>query len=166
MSTIPINGVLVLFTFSHFMNSCVFLLHDCVDILFAGITTQGPSHTVEHHGSPYDLVLCFYVNNWPNEAESWFERQTHWPDKKLKIKIRKIGYLLVATGNSKSTESDLEWRCSFSEAEKILFQSLTNFHRYTFVLFKALLKEYLPLGINTDGEKNLLSTYHIKTVVP
>ena len=96
-------------------------------MLFAGFGTQGPSQIIQRKGSAFDVVRCFYVKTWPKEAESWFTRQTHWPDMKLKSKIKKLGYLLVPTGNNKSQECNLEWRCSFSIAEKTLFQSLNKF---------------------------------------
>ena len=123
---------------------------------------------MELGGSAADWVQCFYVKIWPKEAESWLTRQTHWPDKHIKGKIKKTGYLLVPTGNSNSQESDLEWRCSFSIAEKILFQAMTKFQRCTFIMLKVLLKENLPADVNTDGEKLLLSSYHIDiiSVVP
>ena len=133
-------------------------------ICFSGLGGKGPSQIVDWDHMKGDFIRGFPVRNWPDEAKSWLTRNTAWPSNKLKHDIIRKGYLLVPTGNPTSPEKHLEWRCSFSVAEKMLFQSLGRIQIYIFLLFKVLIKEYLPGCVNWDGEREIISTYQLKTV--
>ena len=87
-----------------------------------------------------DIVPALHCITWPKIAEEWMTRRrpSGWPPAKLIASIVKGGCHLVPIGHRKSPKYDIEWRLSFSEAEKLLAWSLTDMQRKCFIIFKYL----------------------------
>ncbi|KAJ8304711.1 LOW QUALITY PROTEIN: hypothetical protein KUTeg_018294 [Tegillarca granosa] len=70
-----------------------------------------------------DTLICLSCNTWPRVATEWIARVriNNWPSPDLISDIVRDGCLLVPIGNPNSQESYLEWRLSFSLAEKNLY---------------------------------------------
>ncbi|KAJ8304283.1 hypothetical protein KUTeg_017866 [Tegillarca granosa] len=103
-------------------------------------------------------------NKWPRVATEWITRVriNNWPSPDLISDIVCDGCLVVPIGNPNSGESHMEWRLSFSLAEKKLVHSFN----YTQFLCYGLLKLYLKYAINSNTEVNdLLCSYFLKTIL-
>lgn len=68
----------------------------------------------------FDFVLALDWNEWPLSAKEWITRGRKWPDQTRVAKVINSGVYLVPKA-SKCGDPELEWRISFSKAEKILF---------------------------------------------
>ncbi|KAJ8304282.1 hypothetical protein KUTeg_017865 [Tegillarca granosa] len=111
-----------------------------------------------------DTLICLSCNTWPRVATEWIARVriNNWPSPDLISDIVRDGCLLVPIGNPNSQESYLEWRLSFSLAEKKLVHSFNH----TQFLCYGLLKLYLKYAINSNTEvKDLLCSYFLKTTL-
>ena len=70
----------------------------------------------------FDFVLALEASSWPSCAEEWVTRSRKWPNKELVKEIVAKGVYLVPKP-SKQGHPELEWRLSFSEAERTLFST-------------------------------------------
>lgn len=108
-----------------------------------------------------DFLLCFLCKTWPQITSEWITRgRRDWPSPDLIRDVVHDGCLLVPVGNPYSNESHMQWRISFSLAEKKLVHSFNH----TQFLCYGLLKLFLRHAINTNVEvKDLLCSYFLKT---
>lgn len=80
---------------------------------------HGPCQSLP--GDVYDRVVCFRCKPWIALAQPWINRsQSTWPDYEQVKSIVKSGVLLVPIGYKNSLNENLEWRISFSMAEKTI----------------------------------------------
>ena len=136
-----------------------------------GSTDAGPAITIEQgynmalEGTKFDFVPALKVNGWPLEASNWIIRKRlhNWPSPELINDIVSQGYHLVnkhphASWSRTKNGNELvnSWRFSFSLTEIMLARSFGTSQRQSVILMK-MLKEKLP--------GNILSTYHVKTLV-
>lgn len=129
------------------------------------------------HGD-HDRAFCLEYKDWPACANEWIERkrQHGWPSQKLVRKIKNIGCHLMAIG-SKKLHSDfssddlgnstwigdpLQWRMSFSVAEKHLVYSFNNTQFLTYGIFKLLNQEVFS---QDQRVKDCICSYFLKTAV-
>ena len=106
-----------------------------------------------------DNVLSIPCNEWPKEAGRWAtrERPSGWPDKDMIESIVGDGCHLVATSHPKSRRPDVEWRYSFSVAERTLARSLSDAQRQCYILLKLIVMRQLkPCSV--------VCSYHLKTI--
>lgn len=110
----------------------------------------------------HDVALCLRSKSWIAQAQEWVYRNRVWPSFELVSHIVSYGPLFVPIGTKYSLNEDLEWRISFSVAEKHLIYSFTHTQLLSYALLKILLKEVIELDTVCKG---LLCSYFIKTVV-
>ncbi|XP_071177883.1 uncharacterized protein [Mytilus edulis] len=110
-----------------------------------------------------DLAGCLKCDQWVSHAQSWISRpRLEWPSPELISKITLCGTLFVPIGNKGSLNENLQWRISFSVAEKVLIYSFSHTQLLCYALLKILLKEI----VNEKEElKDLLCSYFLKTVM-
>lgn len=108
-----------------------------------------------------DVVFSFPCLAWPREAWNWVirDRKSGWPNAESISQIMEKGCLLVPTSFSETGgESNLEWRFSFSVAERMLFEMSNDIQRQTLILLKFVKHFYFR-------ESKILTTYHFKTAL-
>lgn len=129
----------------------------------------------------FDLVLAFDWNEWPISAKGWIARPRKWPDQTIVADIVNNGIYLVPKA-SKYSDPELEWRISFSRAEKIIYshfpkprgeyicpggRKITYDHILIpdascriewYRIFKEIFREHLSIP-------KILSSYHLKTIM-
>ena len=130
---------------------------------------QGPS--VETWADNSDLstsgndhvpsILCKF---WPTSADEWKDRPRHyeWPSKRDKEYIEQFGCHLVPVGHPLSARRSMEWRLSFSIAERTLVWSFNHTQFQCYVVMKLILKEYVKTKC-AEEHKSVLCSYFIKT---
>ena len=79
-------------------------------------------------------------SSWPPIATSWVhrERYCNWPKMKTIQAIVSKGCRIVQKPQELGTPEEFQFRFSFSEAELILFGTLTRDQKKCFIAFKAL----------------------------
>ncbi|OWF41496.1 uncharacterized protein LOC110462357 [Mizuhopecten yessoensis] len=135
------------------------------------VVEHGPAatYTLKHNtvsiGS--DLVYSFPCSQWPLEAYEWVSRpRLHgWPDKASRDQIVQGGCHLVPVGDRTSADTFLQWRISFTAAEKKLVHSLTHTQFLVYGLHKYFLKQISDRLKQIFGDEDILSSYIIKTVI-
>ncbi|XP_063447769.1 uncharacterized protein LOC134727321 [Mytilus trossulus] len=110
-----------------------------------------------------DFAICLKCDKWVFQAQPWISRpRLIWPSPELISKITSCGTLFVPIGNKGSIHENLQWRISFSVAEKILIFSFSHTQLLCYALLKILLKEI----VNREEElKGLLCSYFLKTLM-
>ncbi|XP_071168079.1 uncharacterized protein [Mytilus edulis] len=111
----------------------------------------------------FDLAFCLKCDKWISHAQSWVSRpRSTWPAPELITKITSCGVLLVPIGCKGSLKENLQWRISFSVAEKILIFSFNHTQLLCYALLKILFKEI----VNKDENmKDLVCSYFLKTLI-
>ncbi|XP_033118638.1 uncharacterized protein LOC117118228 [Anneissia japonica] len=89
------------------------------------------------------------------------ERLNKWPNKTLE-KIRNAGCLVVPVGHPSSVSRDIEWRWSFSVAEKELLQDMNGSLPTCLFTLKALKGMYISSEEESD-EPTPFCSYFLKT---
>ena len=129
---------------------------------------QGPS--IEHwtildnpSGPGTDMVNSIHCAFWPNDASEWIERPrpSGWPTPHDVSSIVKFGCHLVAIGHPHSETRSLEWRISFSVAERTLVWSFNHVQIQCYALMKIILKEFIKEKCSPHNQ--VLCSYFIKT---
>ncbi|XP_052077443.1 uncharacterized protein LOC127715443 [Mytilus californianus] len=109
-----------------------------------------------------DTTEGIHCSKWPMVALEWTSRERYsiWPPKHLIEKALDFPVHVVPVGDPTSDECQLEWRLSFSYVEQELVWSFNETQLNGFVLLKTIFKAFLePVA------KDILSTYHLKTIV-
>ena len=133
--------------------------------------TRGPATTkIPYDGKPDEDYVDYYsCSSWPPIAQRWIdrERQSRWPSNELIQEIVSKGCRIVHKSHPStcSTDSDGEFRFSFSVAERILFGAMSVDQKKCFIAFKALVKYRVYISEHITNHKiDLISTYHLKTI--
>ena len=130
---------------------------------------HGPAYSIKMNGLSFhdiDHVPYFSCSSWPPIAKSWIDRKrpSNWPSKETIQTIVSNGCRIVHKPHGRSEEKETEFRFSFSEAEGILFGTLTCDQRKCFIAFKALIKySFYKLEYKMREDINL-SSYCLKTI--
>ena len=92
-----------------------------------------------------DIVSSLFCPVWPPFAEAWVDRKrrTNWPSETLINEIVLGGCHVVPVGRPRGAESQLEWRMSFSKAEKLLALSFTDIQRQCYILLRRYMKTFI-----------------------
>ena len=126
------------------------------------LETWGEFHDTFEPGQ--DNVPSILCEAWPTAAVEWKHRPRHyeWPTQQDKQYIETFGCHLVPIGHPLSTRRSLEWRLSFSIAERTLVWSFNHTQIQCYALMKLILKEYVKTNCS-EKHKNVLCSYFIKT---
>ena len=126
---------------------------------------QGPSkETSTGPGrEPDDHVDCIRCSFWPSEASEWRDRPRYfgWPTPDDLMYITDFGFHLVAIGDPNSETKLLEWRISFSIAERTLVWSFSHVQMQCYALMKIILKQFIK--VRCSPQNQVLCSYFIKT---
>ena len=106
----------------------------------------------------------FYVKFWPTSAAEWKDRPRHygWPSQRDREYIERFGCHLVPIGHPLSERKSLEWRLSFSIAERTLVWSFNHTQLQCYAVMKLMLKEFVKTKC-AEKYKSVLCSYFIKT---
>ncbi|XP_052083351.1 uncharacterized protein LOC127720671 isoform X4 [Mytilus californianus] len=133
--------------------------HYCLDNIPKKV--HGPCITSEN--DEHDFVWCLKCDAWICQAKPWVRRpRTAWPSPELISKIISCGVLFVPIGCKGSINENIEWRISFSVAEKFLLFSFSHTQLLCYAMLKILLKELVE---KHEDLKGLLCSYFIKTLM-
>lgn len=122
------------------------------------LDVQGPALTGEGaEESSYDIVHAIKCSAWPSFIDDFFERD------RVKSNIdyegmKSMNMYVVATGHRLSNDSDIEWRLSFTEAEKYITKAWNETQRYCYYL----LKQFKVIHLNNP---DVLCSYYMKTIL-
>ena len=111
----------------------------------------------------FDGVFCLSSPSWPPCTSEFLTRpRTHdWPSQSMIEKIHQAGCHLVGVGHPSSDNKDIEWRWSFSMAEKELIHDLSDTMAGVMYALKAIKKKHFP---EDDPDKpTTFCSYYIKT---
>ncbi|VDH98514.1 Hypothetical predicted protein [Mytilus galloprovincialis] len=110
-----------------------------------------------------DIAWCLKCDKWIYQAEPWISRpRTTWPPHEIISKVISSGVLMVPIGCKGSINEHLEWRISFSVAEKFLIFSFSHTQLLCYAMLKILLKEIIE---KHEDLKGLLCSYFLKTLM-
>lgn len=139
---------------------------------------HGPCVMESANGTEQDRAFCLEYKDWPSYANEWIrrERSFGWPSVQLISKIKSQGCHLMATGSKQLTadsNSDgmkssiwradpLQWRISFSVAEKRLIYAFNNTQFLTYGILKLLNQEVFS---QDQIIKDCICSYFLKTLV-
>ena len=131
---------------------------------FRPYTTHGPCSTLMAGTTEGDVAFCLKSDRLPKAAHGFIRRlhRAGWPDTAILQKIILGGCHFVAIGAKESPTEQLEWRISFSSAEKLLIHSMNHVQFLCYGLLKLFLKE--AIDVNTEI-KGLLCSYFLKTAL-
>ncbi|VDH99095.1 Hypothetical predicted protein [Mytilus galloprovincialis] len=111
----------------------------------------------------YDFARCLKWDHRVSQAQPWISRsRLLWSSPELISKITSCGTLFVPIGNKGSVNENLQWRISFSVAEKVLIYSFSHTQLLCYALFEILLKEIVNEMEELTG---LLCSYFLKTLM-
>ena len=129
-----------------------------------GAFTHGPCCSGELFNYEYDLAHCIKSDLWPHMAQSCVRRlvENKWPPLDIISSIVNEGILFVPICSKQSSFEDIEWRISFSLAEKRLIHSMNHVQFLCYGLLKIFLKEAIEMN---EDVKGLLCSYFMKTAV-
>ena len=136
-------------------------------------SNKGHKHTVFNHGpctsfelgnTEYDHANCLKCDFWPASAQSTIHRlhKCSWPSPNILHSVVSDGVLFVPIGAKQSIFEDIEWRMSFSLAEKRLIYFMNHTQFLCYALLKLFLKEAID---GNEDVKGLLCSYFLKTAV-
>ncbi|XP_063418811.1 uncharacterized protein LOC134701600 [Mytilus trossulus] len=110
-----------------------------------------------------DVAFCLKCDTWICQAKPWVSRpRATWPSPDLISKIISCGVLFVPIGYKGSIHENIQWRISFSVAEKFLVFSFSHTQLLCYALLKILLKEVIE---KHEDLKGLLCSYFLKTLM-
>ena len=117
-----------------------------------------------------DNVPCLGVPNWPPCASEFLTRpRPHgWPSPELIDSIAQAGCHVVGVGQPQSSPEDkqIEWRWSFSMAERELIHNFTDDMAACMYLLKAFKNKYWyddEIVCSEDKEPSIFCSYFFKT---
>ena len=132
------------------------------------IKRQGPSleswiNYLDEPEPGMDMVSSIHCAFWPRDATEWIQRnrQSGWPTQDDISSVVNFGCHVVPVGHPKSKTKSLEWRISFSVAERTLVWSFNHVQLQCYALMKIILKEFIK--IKCSPQNQVLCSYFIKT---
>ena len=132
------------------------------------LAIQGPSIETwieydDRSKSGIDIVFSIHCPFWPRGAEEWLHRPRRcgWPTPTDITQITDFGCHLVAVGFPLSSSKEMEWRISFSVAERILVWSFNHIQIQCYAVMKLILKEFIK--VRCSPPNYVLCSYFIKT---
>ena len=129
-----------------------------------GPSIEGWNEYEDTSKSGTDNVPSILCKVWPTSAAEWKNRPRHcgWPSQQDKEYIEQFGCHFVPVGHPLSARKSLEWRLSFSIAERTLVWSLNHTQVQCYAVMKLILKEFIKRK-SSERHKSVLCSYFIKT---
>ena len=127
------------------------------------VTRNVDDEKYEERYKSYDMVNAFPLNTWPSEANEFFtrKRSVEWPSKEILDVLKGTQCYVVCVGSHLSPKDtslkEREFRLSFSKAETVLANSLSETQHQCYRWAKLMLKLHL-------SSPKILSSYHLKTM--
>ena len=141
---------------------------DGIQTFLPGCTAKRQGPSMELRTDPFDDVGTDFVPSihccfWPNQANEWVQRprRFQWPTAHAISTITDFGFHLVPVGHPLSDTKPIEWRISFSLAERTLVWSFNHVQMQCYALLKIILKEFIKVRCNPQNQ--VLCSYFIKT---
>jgi hypothetical protein len=106
----------------------------------------------------FDFVLAIKCNGWPLSAQEWLSRTRCWPNQDIIQKVIKDGFHVVLKSSSEGN-----FRLSYSNAEVLLIENLSEMQYKTYRAFKSFVSHYKN-ELAPNGKK-LIRSYYLKTIV-
>ena len=140
-----------------------------IDHLFVKISRQGPSveqwtvHDQDAESGTDNVFSILCDTFWPPRALEWIKRPRHfgWPSPHVVTSIVNSGFHLVPIGHPHSKTRSLEWRISFSLAERTLVWSFNHTQMQCYAVMKIILKEFIKTKCSQQNQ--ILCSYFIKS---
>ncbi|XP_063405747.1 uncharacterized protein LOC134689711 [Mytilus trossulus] len=130
-------------------------------LAYLQLSSHGPC--LSDKGQNLDTVHCFHSRYLPFNAMAWASRyRQQWPPNFAIDKIIEYGCLLVPIGPRTMPDCNVQWRVSFSVAEKQLVYSFNYTQLLCYGLLKLTLKHIINKHKRVEG---LLCSYFLKTVL-
>ena len=113
--------------------------------------------------SGVDNVSSIHCSFWPKEASEWpvRPRKFEWPTSQDVSEIVNFGFHIVPVGHPLSVFKSMEWRISFSVAERTLVWSFNHVQMQCYAVMKIILKEFIQ--VKSSPQNQVLCSYFIKT---
>lgn len=125
---------------------------------------HGPCTSGTINGYDVDFGFCVYSHHWPQTTSAWITRcqQSGWPDQTVLKEIIFNGcHVMSIASKSNSKWNKLEWRLSFSQAEKKLVYLFNHTQFMCYGILKIFLKEVL----SSTNQESLICSYFLKTIM-
>ena len=129
---------------------------------------QGPSIEIwdtymDRSESGIDGVASIHCSFWPDAAAEWHSRPRKfaWPSRNYMNTIAEFGFHLVSVGHPSSSMNMMEWRISFSVAERTLVWTFNHIQMQCYAVMKLILKEFI--NPHCSAPCRVLCSYFIKT---
>ena len=147
-----------------FLSSQTFLKSETQTYRIQGPSLETWNEFADRSTSGRDNVASILCKAWPTSAAEWTDRPRHygWPAQHDKEAIETFGCHLVPVGHPLSTKRHLEWRLSFSIAERTLVWSFNHTQLQCYAVLKLILKEFVKTNCS-EKHKDVLCSYFIKT---
>ena len=126
--------------------------------------THGPCSTMSAGNNEADFAECLKSDRLPDISHCFIQRlhRAQWPPTYVLKRIVLGGCHFVAIGAKASHTEPLEWRISFSLAEKLLVHFMNHAQFLCYGLLKMFLKEVVDVN---EEIKGLLCSYFLKTTL-
>ena len=134
---------------NQFMDTYISVIRSIHNRPYYIVARQGPSaegwteyQDLSEPGT--DCVPSIHCEFWPSCAQEWVKRcrQFGWPTARDISSIVAFGCHLVPVGHPKSPLKLIEWRISFSIAERTLVWSFNRVQMQCYAVMKIILKEF------------------------
>lgn len=132
------------------------------------ITFKAKEQHKQRYGymSVIDIAVALTFSNWPSVAVEWLNRasrDSHLLSIGTIQKIARGGCHLVYKPSGFSEYPELDWRFSFSKAERTLLQYHSDKHalKLCYIMLRYAYKKHLKPRLNT---KKVLASYYLKTL--
>lgn len=125
------------------------------------ITIHGPCTTTSFEQLQNDFAFGFRCSVWSSRFRCIWEKRCilhHWPSSNV---LENECHLVAIGSKLSDDENDLEWRLSFSKAERKLVYSMNHTQFLCYGLLKIFFKEV----INHNEQEPLLCSYFLKTTL-
>ena len=128
-----------------------------------GPSIEGWSPNMDRAKSGIDVVPSIHCSFWPDAASEWQTRPRRfpWPSRSDIKSIIDFGFHLVPVGHPQSDTNMMEWRISFSVAERTLVWSFNHIQIQCYAVMKLILKEFI--NPHCSPPCRVLCSYFIKT---
>ncbi|KAK3587133.1 hypothetical protein CHS0354_006775 [Potamilus streckersoni] len=122
---------------------------------------NGPAITTSIMGETEDFVWGLWIRCCPDQVSRWMSTSSHcnWPTRPIMDVIKQTAVFLVPVGQKLSHQQHLQWRLSFSFAEKLLMMQFNPTQYKCYVMLKFIKSTF----INVHDVGNVLTSYHCKT---
>lgn len=131
------------------------------ELLPENVDVHGPCQQINIGILEMECLHCFRCKEWISVAQPWVSRKREdWPTNELIKDIAAYGVLFVPVGCKTSRYEDIEWRISFSIAEKQLIHAFTHTQLLCYAMLKTVVSD-----ISKQSDSELLCSYFVKTIM-